>query len=643
MLSILLKLGEQLSENRNEWEDIIDTPHTEKANNHKLWVAQLVFDLDQSRVYASNLEEYDQGAPLKFKNIRIQGGNNKAIYVCAETGKLDQIKKTLFGKELTSEKGEFVEVIDKDFHFLKSSQLYKALNQVFSLKDTFLDCYGQADEKGKVKLAEPILLEPLHLSSSSKVVLWYASVISTALNIKVATPFNQLSGYDDFIRAKFLDKAKNHSVESKISYVSGKALVNTTEPDFTTRYSINKMFVKETKNYASGFDDTNFGKNYQANVEEQLYLERASQELLDKQQVRIAGIDHCVIPKFLNSSSINIREVLYQSLKKSELLFQVKTLDEAQADIHHALVETEDPYWVNFLGFESDGTFFKTINVIKGVSSLHLAEVIKAFDEVNRQMKNLSIAVNWNDVMTDFIGKERGVTHFNLHTLYYLIPQRKEKKNDALGIFKSVLERRKTRSEKLFAHFCNLILCHYHPSRYEAYKNVRKYPEGFFDFAVRDAVFKYLAFIKVLKYLKLLDPMENVEEIDLELLSLEATARAHFEQPIEHFFRKMEYSPAQKAMFYLGRMLSTVAHIQKDKRESVLEKVNFNGMDRNEIQRLRNSLIEKAKLYNKVNKVIFTDGQFTQHFDFNGWHMPEQEAVFFLLSGYSFGIQLKEE
>jgi CRISPR-associated protein Csh1 len=66
-------------------------------------------------------------------------------------------------------------------------------------------------------------------------------------------------------------------------------------------------------------------------------------------------------------------------------------------------------------------------------------------------------------------------------------------------------------------------------------------------------------------------------------------------------------------------------------------------MDRNEIQRLRNSLIEKAKLHSKVNKVLFTDRQFTQHFDFNGWHMPEQEAVFFLLSGYSFGIQLKEE
>ena len=136
--------------------------------------------------------------------------------------------------------------------------------------------------------------------------------------------------------------------------------------------------------------------------------------------------------------------------------------------------------------------------------------------------------------------------------------------------------------------------------------------------------------------------MENIEEIDFEWLPLEASAPTHVGQQIEQFFQKMEYSPAQKAMFYLGRMLSTVGLLQKDKRESVLEKVNFNGMDRNEIQRLRNNLIEKAKQYNQVNKIIFTDGQFTQHFDFNGWHMPEQEAVFFLLSGYSFGIQSKE-
>jgi hypothetical protein len=54
-------------------------------------------------------------------------------------------------------------------------------------------------------------------------------------------------------------------------------------------------------------------------------------------------------------------------------------------------------------------------------------------------------------------------------------------------------------------------------------------------------------------------------------------------------------------------------------------------------------LIEKAKQYQEIGKVIFNDSLFTKHFDFNDWRMSEQEAVFFLLSGYSFGIQTKDK
>ena len=115
-----------------------------------------------------------------------------------------------------------------------------------------------------------------------------------------------------------------------------------------------------------------------------------------------------------------------------------------------------------------------------------------------------------------------------------------------------------------------------------------------------------------------------------------------YDQAIQDFFDKMQLNRHQQAMFYLGRMLNTVEFIQKGKKKTVIDKVNFNGMDRDDIQRLRISLIEKAKQYGKVGKVVFTDGKFGEHFDFNNWKMDPQEAVFFLLSGYSFGITTKQ-
>jgi CRISPR-associated protein Csh1 len=65
-------------------------------------------------------------------------------------------------------------------------------------------------------------------------------------------------------------------------------------------------------------------------------------------------------------------------------------------------------------------------------------------------------------------------------------------------------------------------------------------------------------------------------------------------------------------------------------------------MDKEDIQRLRISLIEKAKQYNAMSKVIFTDNEFGKHFNFNDWKLNPQEAIFFLLTGYSFGVGVKD-
>ena len=53
MLSTLIKLGEQLSDGRGEWDDIIDFPNItkEQGKDIKCFVDELVFDLDLNRVY----------------------------------------------------------------------------------------------------------------------------------------------------------------------------------------------------------------------------------------------------------------------------------------------------------------------------------------------------------------------------------------------------------------------------------------------------------------------------------------------------------------------------------------------------------------------------------------------------------------
>lgn len=391
------------------------------------------------------------------------------------------------------------------------------------------------------------------------------------------------------------------------------------------------MFVTETRNYASVFDKNKFPLNYQVSAKNQEYLDYASDYLLNQgYKVRIANIDHVIIPQFLSSSEVDLEMALEGIQRKSDLLFNLKRLEDFYKNIQDWLSEDEEIFWINFIAYESDGNFFKSTEVIKDVSNFHFNKLIDSFYEINKEFEK-SDFVKWESVMMDY-GEPR---NFNFNSIYQIIPLRKdkEKKNKALDLFKTILENRKVDKNLLYDYFTELILCHYY-SRYNSYTNVKKYGKDYFYFAVQDSVFKYLAFFQLLKKLNLIDmekPITTEENIN------------QYDQLENDFFEKMNFNQPQRAMFYLGRMLNSVEYLQQGKNKTVIQKVNFNGMDKDSIQRLRIDLIEKAKQYNAMNKVIFTDQKFGKAFDYNNWELSPQEATFFILTGYSFGAGKKSE
>lgn len=634
MILTLTRLGEHLSQDSDIWDDVIDTPKTDPQKENL--IAGIIINIDEQTISAGEISAYGKNALFKFKNLSIKGGNNKATYVCCETGKIAQLEKTLFGKIDNKgnipTKGEFQEYIDNKFPALQHSLLYQVLAALFVIRDKFLSEGWNLPETINSKI-----FGDNKGIGNSKLVLIYVAVISKNLGIKSATPISALQGFEEFVH---LDRfTKPTSTEKKISYATGKIKENVIGIDFPNRYSINYMFVETTLNYATGFNKNNFSKNYQINAEEQLFLERASDHLLKTQQISIAGISHCVIPQFLANKEVDFDTILEENYKKSELLFQRTVFEKSIIAIEDEFKE-DDLYWLNFLAFESDGNSFKTINLIKDVSKTHFEHVIKAFADIDAEFNNMEDTVDWPNITTEYFNQKKSQS-FNLNTIYQLIPLRKdkEKKNEALSIFKSILEKRNININILFKHFTDLILCHRF-GRYEAYKNVKRFNEDAFVFAIRDAVYKYLAFMKVLTRLKLSNYMEeNTQQSPEAITNPEKTNT--YQQRIDTFFERMQYKDHQKALFYLGRMLNSVTYLQMEKKKTVLDKLNFNGMERNDIQRLRSSLLEKAKQYNEIERVLFADARFNELFDYNSWKVNPHEALFFILNGYSFGIHIK--
>ena len=595
--------------------------------------------------------EYDPDeSPGRYFNIKIQGGNNKAVYTCVEWKKLEQLRKAFFGivdkKGTEPDRGQFADAIETGFADLQATPLYETLNEIFKLRPEFerrlalLENTKLTDaEKDAVTEEDKQFLKAVAMRPSERLVLVVAQVIWSEKGYTKPTLFSQIESYQTFVRRKFIGEdtaiPEGEPVE-RLCYATGQHSVEVGELDISARYSLNKMFVTTTVNYASNWENGAFQKNYQVDKQTQMYLERGSKYLLEKYKTRIAGVDHCIIPQLLSRDKADIETTLRSLSRKSDLLFQFNTYQEIVGDIE---VETNNPYWITFLGFESDGNFFKTINIIKDVSRTHFEQLITAFRRLNIEWKAIP-GVNWASIMS--MGKEQTPLEFNLFTVYTLIPVRKdkEKKNEALNLFKQVLEKRPVEREKLFGYFKELILCHYY-GRYAGYTNIRENTE--FDFAVRNTVFQYLAFIQILNQFNLINPMEENQPDDLEEITLDAAPEEQvlpeYQQKVEEFFVRMNYKPEHKALFYLGRVLNTVAQTQykkEHKTKPVLKKLNYNGMDRDDIRRLHRDLVEKTQQYSIHRYTESTLSRFMMLFNHENWTMKPDEALFFILSGYSF-------
>mgnify|MGYP001386358702 CR=1 FL=1 len=646
MLQTLIKIGEWQSQGKSEWDRFLEKPkilhEDKKGNKITQYVLPIIFDLDAGEVIveSENLREYRESDVENLKSLSIQGGNNKAIYVTVPPNKLIQLYKTFFGKE-DDKNGEIelLEAIKKTDQSLLTEYFKDLLEEIFKLKTKVLEKFQYYNEnKDEYKIDFKSIEKNLELAKNENVALVYLMIKAEQYGFSQPVEFSKIDDYLAFLNKKFIkQEGKNYADEGKllqkVCYANGELAFNVNELNLNDRYSLNKMFVTETKNYASLFNGKLFNLNYQVSSGNQEKLDYASKFLLNNFKTRIANIDHVIIPQFRNNEKVDWELALTGIKRKSDLLFSFDSLESFSKNIED---EIEQIYWINFVAFESDGNFFKSTEIIKDVSKFHFNKVIKVFNNINWQFKEETFA-DWNNVM-----KEYGKTgRLNFNSIYGLIPLRKdkEKKNKALDLFKMILENRKVDNNILFDYFSELILCHYY-ERYRSYTNIASSSKDYFYFSVRNSVFKYLAFFQVLKKLKLID-MKDHEIIQ----SQNDETPNKYEKAIRDFFDKMELNQNQQAIFYLGRMLNAVEYIQVKKKikKTVINLVNFNGIDRDDIERLRNDLINKARQHGQVGKVIFTSGKFSELFDYNNWKMRPTEALFFLLTGYSFGTNKSDE
>jgi CRISPR-associated protein Csh1 len=628
MLNLLYKFGVRLEQSDDLDKILIDPPREEK--DVKYYNVGILIDLDENKVILDPdyLSEYDGINSIKrFLATKSIIGNQRKFYLTVDGKGYGKLIGTLYNDKGTCDLK--IRLLQHDNLFI-DSLIYKVADKIEQNFNyfTYENRYPPVTVKDRVlefnKDSFLTNIQPLiGLRAKNKVMLYYLLIKCTELGINQPTLAASLDGYIDLAKREHLPQ--DSSTEG-FCYVSGKVEPNLLPGEDFPANNLSKIFVTTTINYASEFFRDNFAKNYSLSKKSKEIIEYASDYCMKNLRINIAGIPHLLIPEFPFGFDEDVEYAVEKFKKVNDIVFNNQEFSFA-IDYFNAANELEDKvFWFNYFGFLSDKASFKLVNRIKDVNSRNLIKISKMFN-------NNSLKIHSN----------KPKFAYNLRTIYNIIPVKSNDtpKNPALDLIDSILENKPIDINIIFYHFKELAL-YYFLDRGKIkgnYKNI--YPVSdpkYFDFNIRDAVENYLVLIKTL--------LDNNQLINHNFKSeglMEENQNTQFSNKEEALFALHGYTDQQKAMFYLGRMVSIIGYAQHAKghqQKPILQKINFNGMGLREIVKLRSELYEKARQYQK--DLTFLDSKFAQFFNYNNWNMSNFEALFFLLNGYSFYVSQKD-
>lgn len=658
MLQSIYAIGREISQGRNPWFDIVEAPYTDKNKKDKgksLFTLELHFNLDTGEVEASPEDlspfEDDKESLVKWACIPVQPANHNAFYVAMDAQKLEFLSHSFFGKPTGEakqfpESGQFLKAIQKITPEMEPKFLGLVLKKMPLCRDSFLALL--TDDKGELsvkKLAVSFFNPPegeKKKAETERIVLVTSSITCTELGL-AKCPMRCLDGYEAFIGKYFKfahtpKRANAAAKQKRLCYASGQLAEEVSEAEFTGRDNLTSLFVKTTMNYATGFQKSAYHQNYQVSSEIGKFLERGAVYLKENQTCVIAGIRHTIVPQFFRQETYPVEGYMKPLKAQGDLLFKPSELGKWE-NYFADNVDDDIPeiYWLNFVATDViKKKSLKVSGLIKDVSKFHFRHLLKTF-------------AGLGDHLAPWLGRRYG---FNLYSMYQVIPVRedakKEKTNRALALFSALLEQRQVEIGQLFADFSQFVRCHWFDqfdskAKHRAFPNIRTNlkqdnPQKRFDYAVKEGVFRYLAFWLALRQLNLLK--ENQPVMQGKKLTAEEIAASQ-----EAFCERLGYSDSQESMFYLGRVLSRIVYEQswvKKHRKNALDKLNYNGMDKNAIVRFSEDLFEASRHYDITGNIVWSWSKFSGLFNPEGWIMNPQEALFFILTGYTWGIKSKK-
>jgi len=271
----------------------------------------------------------------------------------------------------------------------------------------------------------------------------------------------------------------------------------------------------------------------------------------------------------------------------------------------------QDNFILNFLFAEKSKAAFKIFQLIQDVPPSRLDEIMSAGSDVQEMGEKIFKEDSW---------------YLSLDKMFYLFPIGKDKNlklKFTLNFYNSLFSYTPMESKALLREFIKRI--------WEI-----RFLKDFDDIEFsRTILFQNFLFYYLDKLNLLIRGEAMANSFDF-LDTLEVN------ENVRKFLKEAKYDEKKTSLFLLGQLIGEIGRAQfnkGDKKKSILNKLNFQGMDLNKVMRLFNEVFEKMRQYkvltSETEKIYgLSKKLFEAHK--SDWGLTPQENVFYILSGYSF-------
>lgn len=405
-----------------------------------------------------------------------------------------------------------------------------------------------------------------------------------------------------------------------------------------------KYYITDKINFASGIDKNNFVKNMIIGKEAYKRILVGETYILRKFDTKFNTLPCYIIPEWMfdfenedipfDDFSDHIMNLVYtvQTLKELDKL-------EEKVEDYKDYSGVENHVSLDFLFYTESQASLKINKYLPNVPVNHLKHIRNAMWDMKKKGEKFFEKGNW----------DLGLNH-----LYYLIPMREKggdnyEKRKILLLYESLLSNKVLSYDWLIQQF--LLLAKTHMFEQYGLYQIRPSTQVSNDIQLVYDILKAQLLLKMLSNLNLLDK-GGWDPVEFQLQ----------DEKLTNYLNEMNFNEQQSSLFLLGILISKIgsAQVSKNNLESgnttsgtnskpILNKINYQGMNKNRLQILSSEVFAKlSQVKNKNGKNLLTPTNellFAEHkrlFDKNlpVWNLNDRENVFYLLSGYAYGTKV---